>query len=113
MKGVEEQVKELLSSVQEAVQEAEQELVAEEGVLVQELELEQVEVQVLELVEEAVAGERARELVVEPVLVQVEVEEREVVGQYCLEWGLSLRLWFRSSKGERYNGTDTHLLSQF
>jgi len=102
-------VKELLSSVQEAVQEAGQELAAEqvvgelvveEGVLVQEWELEQVEVQVLELV-------------VEPVLVQVEVEEREVVGPYCLESGLPLRLWFRSSKGERYNDTDTRLLSQF
>jgi hypothetical protein len=62
-----------------------EELVAEARVLVpvQERELEQV--QVLELVEEAVAEDRARELVVELVLAWVEAEEPGVVGRYYPE----------------------------
>lgn len=93
MRAVEEQLVEaILSQVREEAQEAgralaaeqvEEELVAEARVLVPVQELEQV--QVLELVGEAVAGDRARELVAELVLGWVEAEEPEVVGRYCAE----------------------------
>lgn len=92
VRAVEEQLVEaILSQVRDEAQEAGralaaeqvEELVAEARVLVPVQELEQV--QVLELVEEAVAGDRARELVAELVLGWVEAEEPEVVGRYCPE----------------------------